>query len=92
MRVVGIDPGTSSWDIFGYDVETNEICIDTSIETKIIMENPDLLFASLEKIEPFDCMIAPSGFGLPMKKIQEIMMKIYIIWHLTLKNRHKLSD
>lgn len=72
MRVVGIDPGTSSWDIFGYDVGTNEICIDTSIESKLIMKNPDLLFFSLEEIEPFDLMIAPSGFGHPIKKVQEL--------------------
>ena len=72
MRVVGIDPGTSSWDIFGYDLDTNEICIDTSIETSKIMENSDILFKSLEKIEPFDLMIAPSGFGLPIKKVQEL--------------------
>ncbi|MHA1720897.1 MAG: DUF1464 family protein [Promethearchaeota archaeon] len=72
MRAVGIDPGTSTWDIFGYDSETNEICIDTSIKTEKIMENPDLLFEVLEEIEPFDLMVAPSGFGLPIKKIQEI--------------------
>ncbi|MCK5022278.1 MAG: DUF1464 family protein, partial [Candidatus Pacebacteria bacterium] len=72
MRVVGIDPGSSSWDIFGYDVETNEICIDISIKTEIIMENSNEFFKALENIEPFDLMVAPSGFGLPIKKVQEL--------------------
>ncbi|MHA1510866.1 MAG: DUF1464 family protein [Promethearchaeota archaeon] len=72
MRVIGIDPGSSSWDIFGYNVETNEICIDTSIKTTDLMENPDAFFKALEDIEPFDLMVAPSGFGLPIKKVQEL--------------------
>ncbi len=72
MRVIGIDPGSASWSIFGYDVETNEICIDTSIKTANLMENPDELFKALENIEPFDLMVAPSGFGLPIKKVQEL--------------------
>ncbi len=72
MRVVGIDPGSSSWDIFGYDVETNEICIETSIKTDKIMKNSNEFFKALEDIEPFDLMVAPSGFGLPIKKVREL--------------------
>ena len=72
MRVIGIDPGSFSWDIYGYDVETNEICIDISIKTANIMENSDEFFKALENIEPFDLMVAPSGFGLPIKKVQEL--------------------
>ena len=38
MRVLGVDPGTNSFDVFG--LEEDQIIIDTSIPTKTVIETP----------------------------------------------------
>jgi predicted butyrate kinase (DUF1464 family) len=70
MRVIGIDPGTKSFDVFG--LEDDQIIIDTSIPTSRVMDSPDNLMEVIQSQEPFDYLAAPSGFGLPFKRIQEL--------------------
>ncbi len=72
MRVIGIDPGSFSFDLFGIDVETGEIFIDSSIQTKRILKNPQILIEAIRAKEPFDVIMGPSGFGLPIKRLQEL--------------------
>jgi predicted butyrate kinase (DUF1464 family) len=73
-RVIGIDPGTKSWDFFGFIGEHNgySIFLDTSILTKNLIEEPAKFFEILEGVKPFDLMVAPSGFGLPLKNVQDL--------------------
>jgi predicted butyrate kinase (DUF1464 family) len=73
FRVLGIDPGTKSWDFFG--LEENEIILDTSIPTKELIEDPTKVIAIIKSMENIDLMVAPSGFGLPLKSVKELTEK-----------------
>lgn len=73
MKVIGVDPGTKSFDIFG--LENDAICIDTSILTKTVFESPQNVLEIIKSQEPFDYLAAPSGFGLPFRKVQELTEK-----------------
>ncbi|MBN2155631.1 MAG: DUF1464 family protein [Candidatus Lokiarchaeota archaeon] len=70
VRVVGVDPGSASWDFVGMD-EDGSFFLDHSIPTKQIQKHPEL-FLNLIETTDFDIMSAPSGFGLPLKKIEDL--------------------
>jgi len=65
MKIVGIDPGSSSWDIFVYDSEDPPNYVEGSLVTALVRDNPAYLLDFLAKCQPFDLLVAPSGFGLP---------------------------
>lgn len=71
MRVVGIDPGTYSFDLFGME-DDRKIIIDESIKTADIFKNPHILLDRLEELIPLDIIVGPSGYGIPLKKIKDI--------------------
>jgi len=71
MRVMGIDPGSGSWDILGLEGD-DDIFLDVSIPTKNILENPEKLLDIIESNQPIDCIVAPSGHGIRLKPISEI--------------------
>jgi len=72
-KVIGIDPGSLSWDFFG--LENNEIILDASIPTKELMKEPYKAISIIKSIGNVDLIVAPSGFGLPLKNINDITEK-----------------
>ncbi|MFX1479703.1 MAG: DUF1464 family protein [Promethearchaeota archaeon] len=70
MKVIGIDPGSKSWDFFGLD--NNEIIMDTSIPSKELILEPQKAIDLIRTIENLDLMVAPSGFGLPLKNVSDL--------------------
>ncbi|MFB0563169.1 MAG: DUF1464 family protein [Candidatus Lokiarchaeia archaeon] len=81
VRVCGIDPGTGSWDFVG--LEDGELILDTSIPTKNIVSNPSLVIDVIKSVGNLDLIVAPSGYGLPLTKIDELDEKKSFL--LTLK-------
>jgi len=71
MRIVGIDPGTYSFDLFGMEDDQNVI-IDESIKSEDIFKNPLVLLKNLEELMPLDVIVGPSGYGLPLKSIKDV--------------------
>jgi len=71
MRVVGIDPGTYSFDLFGME-DNREIIVDESINSEKVFEHPYILIEALERLMPLDIIIGPSGWGIPLKGIEDI--------------------
>lgn len=69
-RVIGIDPGSKSWDFFG--LENKEIILDTSIPSSELIEEPSKALTIIQSVEKIDLIVAPSGFGLPLKKVTDI--------------------
>ncbi|MHA2287970.1 MAG: DUF1464 family protein, partial [Promethearchaeota archaeon] len=69
-RVIGIDPGSKSWDFFG--LENKDIILDTSIPSNELIEEPSKAIAILKSVENVDLIVAPSGFGLPLKKVVDV--------------------
>lgn len=67
MITCGIDPGTNSWKISIYNEKT---FIDKEFETeKVKNEEINLDFIKNSKI---DYLCAPSGYGLPLKNVDEL--------------------
>lgn len=69
-RVIGVDPGSLSWDFFG--LENNDILLDTSIPSKELIKDPEKALSIIKSVENIDLMVAPSGFGLPLKSVKDL--------------------
>jgi predicted butyrate kinase (DUF1464 family) len=70
MRVLGVDPGTDSFDLCGLD--NNSLMFDTSVKTHLIAKDPNLLTQTIRELEPLDMILGPSGYGLPLTNIQDL--------------------
>jgi len=82
-KVVGIDPGTRSYGIIG--LENGKIILDTILKTKTVVEKPELILDVLKKIDNIDLIVAPSGLGLPLTKIQDLTDEM--IFEMTLETK-----
>jgi predicted butyrate kinase (DUF1464 family) len=88
--VLGIDPGSKSWDFLG--LNDDQIILDTSIPTKDIIREPKkciFIIKSLHKKHKVDLMVAPSGFGLPLKKSSELTEEDIFLTLLKFKEKEK---
>ena len=72
-RVLGIDPGSKSWDFFG--LEDNKKILDTSLPTKELITDPQKAITIIKSVKNIDLMVAPSGFGLPLKRVNDLTEK-----------------
>jgi predicted butyrate kinase (DUF1464 family) len=70
MRVIGIDPGTGSFDFFG--MEGEEIIIDATVPVTAVTKNPMVLVDTIRNILPLDIIVGPSGYGIPVTPIKDI--------------------
>ncbi|ASJ10142.1 hypothetical protein A3L12_01940 [Thermococcus sp. P6] len=69
MRVVGVDPGTRSFDVIG--LEDGKIKLDLSFSSEVVAEEPERIVKAIEEFNA-DLIIGPSGYGLPLKHITEL--------------------
>ncbi len=70
MRIIGIDPGTGSFDFFGMDGE--KIILDTSVPVSEVAQNPKVLLDTIRSVFPLDMIVGPSGYGLPPTPVKDI--------------------
>ncbi|HUV56750.1 MAG TPA: DUF1464 family protein [Dehalococcoidales bacterium] len=70
MRVIGIDPGTGSFDFFG--MEGEKIILDTSVPVPEVAQNPKVLLDTVKSVFPLDMIVGPSGYGLPVTPVKDI--------------------
>ncbi len=68
-RVVGIDPGTVSIDLCGLD--DGQPFLERSLPTATALADPAGFVALLEAAGPLDLVAGPSGYGLPVRRVQE---------------------
>src|SRR2546425_10858573 len=68
-RVVGIDPGTVSIDCCGLD--DGRLFLDRSFPTAAALADPAAFLAVLDQAGPLDLIVGPSGYGLPLTRVQE---------------------
>lgn len=73
MIVLGIDPGSLSWDFFG--LNKDEVILDTSISSKELINEPQKAITIIKSVKNIDLMVAPSGFGLPLKNVADLTEK-----------------
>jgi len=68
-RVIGIDPGTVSLDLCGLD--DGHLFLDRSWPTAEALSEPARFVAELEAAGPLDLVAGPSGYGLPLTRVQD---------------------
>lgn len=69
-RVIGIDPGTVSFDLCG--LENDQVFLDRSIPTAEVVSQPETLVDLLARAMPVDLIAGPSGYGLPLVSIDRL--------------------
>src|SRR2546426_1117452 len=68
-RVIGIDPGTVTIDLCGLD--DGRLFLDRSWPTAEALADPARFVAELEAAGPLDLVVGPSGYGLPLTRVQD---------------------
>jgi predicted butyrate kinase (DUF1464 family) len=68
-RVIGVDPGTLSFDLCG--LEDGVVFLDQTITSSNVAANPHVLVEALRAAGPLDLVIGPSGYGLPWVRAEE---------------------
>ncbi len=77
IRVVGIDPGTMSMDILGLldHGDRVEVFLDVVVPREEVTRDPRIVIRvveeAAEKNGGLDAVVAPSGYGMPLKRVQE---------------------
>ena len=72
VTAIGIDPGTKSMDVFGFDDETDKVIMDLAIPRVEVTKNPEIVLDAIREIgREIDVIVGPSGYGLPMVKASE---------------------
>jgi predicted butyrate kinase (DUF1464 family) len=89
VRVVGIDPGTRSFDLCGIDDGT--VFLDVAIPSTQIAENPGSVIDVLKSVMPLDVVVAPSGYGLPLTHISKIGQREHFLTILVRSNDLEIS-
>ncbi len=71
-RVIGIDPGSLSFDLCGLD--DGHVFLDISLAAPDAARTPTLLVDHLSAAGPLDLIAAPSGYGLPLVPVGELSL------------------
>ncbi|AEC51656.1 hypothetical protein PNA2_0740 [Pyrococcus sp. NA2] len=75
VKAIGIDSGTKSMDIFGFDDENGEVIVDTAVDRNEVTKNPRIIIDILRKVQEehgkIDVIVGPSGYGIPLKPARE---------------------
>ncbi len=63
MKVLGIDPGTRSFDLVL--IERYRVVDEKSVDTEFVAREPRKLLEVIESFGDVDLVVAPSGYGVP---------------------------
>ena len=69
-RVAGVDPGTVSFDICALD--DGEVVFERSFPTADVGADPALLVDALVEGGPFELVLGPAGYGLPLVPVEQV--------------------
>lgn len=69
MRVIGIDPGTFSFDILG--IEDSDIFLESSLPSAEVAGQPEKLVEAITAAGGADIIVGPSGYGLPLTYLKD---------------------
>jgi predicted butyrate kinase (DUF1464 family) len=69
-RVAGVDPGTFSFDVCA--LEDGEVILERSFRTVDVGADPALLVNTLVDHGPFELVLGPAGYGLPLVPVDQV--------------------
>ena len=69
MKVIGVDPGTKSFDVIG--LEDGKVRLDLSFPSEVVAKDPARIVRAIGEFNA-DLIIGPSGYGVPLKHITEL--------------------
>ena len=69
-RVAGVDPGTVSFDVCALD--GGEVILECSFRTVDVGADPSLLVRALVDHGPFELVLGPAGYGLPLVPVEQV--------------------
>ncbi len=69
-RVLGIDPGTKSFDICG--LEDGEVYFEQVIDTPRLVDGPEPMMQAIEEAGPLNLITGPSGYGVEITYLEKI--------------------
>jgi predicted butyrate kinase (DUF1464 family) len=69
-RVAGVDPGTVSFDVCA--LEDGQVILERSFRTADVGADPQLLVTALADVGPFELVLGPAGYGLPLVPVAEV--------------------
>jgi predicted butyrate kinase (DUF1464 family) len=69
-RVAGIDPGTVSFDVCALD--GGDVILERSFRTEEVGADPAPLVEALVAHGPFDLVLGPAGYGLPLVPVEQV--------------------
>ena len=69
-RVAGVDPGTVSFDVCVLD--DGDVILERSFSTEAVGADPALLVETLTGHGPYDLVLGPAGYGLPLLRAEEV--------------------
>jgi len=69
-RVAGVDPGTFSFDVCA--LEGGEVVLERSFRTVDVGADPALLVDALVDHGPFELVLGPAGYGLPLVPVEQV--------------------
>jgi predicted butyrate kinase (DUF1464 family) len=75
VKSIGIDSGTKTMDIFGFDDRDGSIIIDVAIPRDEITKSAKLVVEKIREAQnrygKIDAIVGPSGYGMHLKKAKE---------------------
>lgn len=75
VKAIGIDSGTKTMDIFGFDDVDGSVIIDIAIPRDEITKSAKLVIEKLrevqERVGKIDAIVGPSGYGMHLKKASQ---------------------
>lgn len=75
VKSIGIDSGTKTMDIFGFDDKDDSIIIDLAIPRDEITKSAKLVIEKIRETQnrfgKIDAIVGPSGYGMHLKKAKE---------------------
>jgi predicted butyrate kinase (DUF1464 family) len=69
-RVAGVDPGTFSFDICA--LAGGEVTLERGFRTTDVAADPELLVRALVDHGPFELVLGPAGYGLPLVPAERV--------------------
>ena len=79
VKAVGIDSGTKTMDIYGFDDQNGEVLVDFALSREEVTKNPSLVIDKLREIQQacgkIDAIAGPAGYGLPLQKATDASLE-----------------